>query len=297
MSFSQHVKTELCSVKLNCKNCKFALIYGMLLTSRTCTATAVSIHTENKSVANIFAQTIVELTGAIVTINCPDLRKRKIHPSYTVTVDSGVADVFAVFGGNKFDRRLVKKDCCKAAFLRGAFLTCATVVDPQKEYHLAFLLHDEDLCYTLFEFLEEHELEFSVTTHGKGILLYTKESQQIEDTLTALGAVKASMDLMNCKIEKELRNNVNRRTNCETANISKTVDASIVQIECINRISATIGLDQLPAELKEIAVLRQTYPELSLSELCAILDNKISRSGLNHRLKKICSIANTLGGE
>lgn len=209
---------------------------------------------------------------------------------------------------------LVKR-CCKIAYLRNAYLTFGTIINPIKEYHLEFHLPSKELSDDILSVLESVGLQFKTAARGKAFILYIKGSQQIEDTLTCFGAVKASMELMNIKIEKELRNNVNRKTNCETANIDKTINAAFYQIQQIEHIIRVKGLDYLPIDLKQIAVLRLENPDASLSELCQIFgenhikticingkditdgNNKvaaISRSGINHRLKKICLIADEL---
>lgn len=202
--------------------------------------------------------------------------------------------------------------CCKIAYLRNAFLTFGTIINPMKEYHLEFHLPTKKLSDDILSVLESVGLQFKTVKRGKAFILYIKESQQIEDTLTCFGAIKASMELMNIKIEKELRNNVNRKTNCETANIDKTVNAAFYQTQQIEHIIEKKGLDYLPIDLKQIAILRLENPDASLSELCQIFNDEkiktisinsaditdgisrvstISRSGINHRLKKICLIA------
>ena len=137
-------------------------------------------------------------------------------------------------------------------------------------------------------------MEFKKTMRNKNFILYIKESNQIEDMLTYLGAVKSSIGLMNLKIEKELRNQVNRVTNCETANIGKTVNASMEQIEKITMIREKVGFEALPVELQDVAIMRLMNPEASLRELCLLCGNTISRSGINHRLKKIMEFSDNL---
>lgn len=302
MTFSKQVKNEISTVKMQCKDCKLALAYGMFLASKTSSENQIIITTESLSVAELIMGILVDTCCAIVSLKRPNLKERTSRPFYTVSIDNASDfhnfshQIFNsdVISREKINNTLLKKCCCLLAFLRGIYLTSGIIVDPLKEYHLEFSFKSEDLCYSISDMLYDLELEFKVSKRGNNYILYSKESNQIEDTLTMLGAVKASMDLMNYKIEKGLRNSVNRRTNCETANISKTVDASIHQLKCIELIKKQVGLDSLPIELKEIANLRHDNPEASLSELCELLDNKISRSGVNHRLKKICAIAKNI---
>lgn len=299
MTYSQQVKTEICNVKFVCKNCQRAFIYAMLLFSKTVSNELIILHTESKAVADNFANGIASLTDTIVTIHSPNIRERAKRPMYVVTIENkqDVLKIVKSFGLSDKDDinfSFVNSNCCKLSFLRGAYLTCGAMISPEKEYHLEFSLMNENLSFQLMDMLYEYELDFKLAARNKGYILYIKESQQLEDTLTCLGAGKASMELMNLKIEKELRNKVNRVTNCETANIGKTVNAAMGQIEKIEKIKNIKGLDFLTAELREVATLRIENPDSSLSELCSISQSKISRSGLNHRLKRLCNIADGL---
>ena len=190
--------------------------------------------------------------------------------------------------------RLFKRDCCVQAFVRGAFLACGSVTDPNKEYHLEFSVPSLSLAEGLLSLLQEHGIPIKLASR-KGIrLLYLKESEPIEDLLTYMGAVNNSLELMNVKIYKDVRNKVNRVTNCETANIEKTVNAAAGQVEAIRLIEQTLGLDELPEDLREVAGLRLENPDMSLRELCQSLVEPISRSGVNHRLKRLMAIADEI---
>ncbi|MEG0894749.1 MAG: DNA-binding protein WhiA [Oscillospiraceae bacterium] len=185
-------------------------------------------------------------------------------------------------------------ECCKISYLRGVFIKFGSIANPQREYHLEICIDDENEANYIGNLFYEFDIDFKLTVRGKSFVLYLKDSRQIEDTLAVLGAVKASMEIMNLKIEKEIRNQANRATNCETANIDKAVNASLNQIEKINLIINKKGLEFLSDELKEIALLRLDNPDASLKDLCEINQNKLSKSGINHRLKKICDIADNL---
>lgn len=300
-SFSQRVKNELCTAKLPCKGCEQALLYGMLLFSRSMPEHGVSFNTENRASAELFTRAVIDLTGSIVTVTEPDLRNRTTRPIYSVTLedDRDAAKIASLFFLTERENRwihpeLFRKGCCEIAFLRGAYLACGTMINPEKEYHLEFDVGEESLCLELQELLERYGLEFRHTLRVRRHVLYIKESEQLEDTLARLGAVRASMELMNLKMEKELRNQVNRVTNCETANIGKTVSASMEQIRKIRRIQEKMGFDALPPPLKDAAILRIENPELSLRELCELGGDQLTRSGLNHRLQKLCEIADKL---
>lgn len=302
MSYSQDTKAELCNAKLNCKHCQKAMLYGMLLMCKGVNSQAISVYTESKQVCDFLSFGIVEYTASIVTVVTPDIRVRNKRPLYTINVEDrtdieNIIECFFKDGqANKqhINDDLFFNECCAIAFLRGVFCICGTIINPQKEYHLEFCTSNKTICEELIYILSSFDLDFKMTTRGKNYIAYIKESQQIEDTLTCLGASKASIGLMNLKIEKELRNKVNRRTNCETANIEKTVNASYTQIQKIKLIQEKNEFDNLPIELKEVALLRLENPDSSLSELCKLANNNISRSGLNHRLKRLCNYADEL---
>lgn len=171
------------------------------------------------------------------------------------------------------------------AFLSGAFLACGAVSDPEKGYRAEFAAPEKTLMDDLSEFLSRLLSLPKMTTRRNDYVLYYKESEHIEDLLTCIGAPKSSMKLMEVKIVKGLRNQVNRATNCETANISKTVDAAVAQIAAIRRIEETRGLEALDETLRDLAVLRREHPEMSLRELGETMS--LSRSAVDRRLRRI----------
>ena len=293
LSYSQDLKNELCRRTPHCGSCPEALLYGMLLFSRA--AREALFVSENRRAAALFAQTAAELTGAIVTVRDPETASRR--PAYTVWLedDSCQEELLGRFllEGERDSIRpeLLRRECCAMSFLRGAYLACGTMSDPQGEYHLEFGVPDTSLGEELLEVLELYELDFRQSSRGRNPIVYTKESNQIEDFLARIGAPKAAMELMNLKIEKELRNKVNRVTNCETANISKTVNASMEQIRRIRSLQESGELERLPAPLREAALLRLENPDASLRELCELAGGTVSRSGLNHRLRRVMELA------
>lgn len=301
MSYSSRAKTELCEAKLRCKACSCALLYGMLLFNRNFTANGISLFTESRATAALFMKELVEQTGVIVTMTQPSLRERNQRPLYSVVVEdegeaASVCRAFFLDDASDLSIRqeLLANDCCRIAFLRGVWLVCGTMSNPEKEYHFEFSVSGEERREELLFLLEEMGMDFRVAARGKGYVLYIKESEQLEDTLARLGAVRLSLDLMNLKMEKDLRNQVNRVTNCETANLSKTINAALLQIEKITALKETSGFKSLPPQLREAAELRLAHPDASLRELCELSDGKLSRSGLNHRLKKLCELADQL---
>ncbi|MCL2089485.1 MAG: DNA-binding protein WhiA [Oscillospiraceae bacterium] len=201
----------------------------------------------------------------------------------------------AFLSQNDFHGDIPIRDCCLSSFFRGAFIACGNISDPEREYHLEFKASSQRSAEEFADLMSESGFGFKTVKRMDRYAVYIKESEQIEDILTMIGAVKSSMDLMETKIVKDVRNNINRKTNCETANIGRTVDAAAKQVENIKLISRRMGLECLPERLRTAARLRLDNPEASLNELAALPQNNLSKSGLYHRLNKISQIAGGLG--
>ena len=299
MSFSGDVKRELAHIPPVCENCKKALLYGLFLMNRISRANLTLMHTEHKPVADCYINLLTELTGAIVTMFISDYTGPKKKQSYTVGLENkeDIERLCLYFGINpenpvrRLDREYLKRDCCVHSFLRGVYMACGSVTNPEKEYHLELAVGDTNLAEDIVLLAENCGISFRKTSRKGSIILYLKESEPIEDMLTLMGAVNSTLELMNVKIYKDVRNKVNRVTNCETANIEKTINAAATQVEQIRLIQTTVGLDNLPEDLKEVAILRLENPDMSLRELCMTLSEPISRSGVNHRLKRLAAIA------
>lgn len=298
MSFSADVKKELAAAKNGCSFCLGASLYGMLLYGRCVQEDKISFSTESDDAAELFAAQVIAMTGTLLTIHEPDSGKR---PFFMVTVEDvrsvrRLLDQFEwpVSEKEPVNRRFLPNPCCMESFLRGVYLACGSMSDPQKEYHLEFRAPNETFAQVLLSLLSENGLHFKVTSRAGQFVVYAKDSEQIEDTLTRLGAVHSAMTLMNLKIEKEMRNQVNRVTNCETANIEKTVNAAFAQVQKIKYIKDTVGFDSLPIPLQEAALLRLANPNATLSELCRLSGGAVSRSGMNHRLSRLSKIADEL---
>lgn len=189
---------------------------------------------------------------------------------------------------------LIQSDAEKKAFLRGLFLACGSITDPNKSYHFELVLTSEEDAKEAVEQLAFFHLDAHYVLRKKSYVVYLKELSQIADALNVCGAYVSQMELMNISILKEMRNNVNRRVNCETANLNKTVEAAVRQIQAIEKIESTIGIENLKSNLQEIARLRIQYPDMSLTDLGGLLDPPVGKSGINHRLRKICEIAEEL---
>lgn len=191
--------------------------------------------------------------------------------------------------------KLLKKKCCKRAFLRGAFLASGSISDPQKSYHFEIVCQEEAQAELLQQLYREFELDAKIVLRKKYYIVYLKEGSQIVDALSVMGAYVALMNLENVRIIKEMRGSVNRIVNCETANINKVVGAACRQVEDIRYIQSKMNLDELPPALEEMARIRLEYPDSSLKELGELCDPPVGKSGVNHRLRKLSEIAKNLG--
>jgi cell division protein WhiA len=192
---------------------------------------------------------------------------------------------------------LLENDECKKAYIRGSFLGGGSVSNPEKTYHLEFVTHNESYAEELSKLINSYAISSKVIQRKGSYIVYIKEGEQIVDLLNIIGAHSSLLELENVRIMKEMRNNVNRLVNCETANLSKTVNAAIRQVESIKLIQEEIGLQRLPKNLRDIAELRLVYPDESLKELGEMLSPPVGKSGVNHRLRRIEKIAEELRKE
>lgn len=298
MSFSSEIKKELCDIRELPENEAAAMLYGMFYAGRLVNGKPV-IRTENNDLIAA-ARSLAETVFAGERVEVTRLVKNG-GSLYTFGVKSRrVSERFGDF--SSVNTTVVPgNDADGGAFLRGVFVSCGSVTDPKKEYHLEMVLPEKARIEPLKGFITEHGIKIKSTVRNKNEVLYAKTSEVIEDFLTYIGAGIHALEIMQVKIEKDLRNRANRSVNCDSANLDKTVAASEKSRRDIEFIIEKAGPDFLSAELRETALLRLENPESSLSELCAILsegkERPISRSGLNHRLKKISGIAEDLKNE
>ena len=199
------------------------------------------------------------------------------------------------------DMLVVQQSCCKRAYIRGAFLASGSISDPEKGYHFEIVYPDERKAQQLQTIIRSFSVYAKIVQRKKSYVVYVKEGAQIVDMLAVMEANVALMDLENIRILKEMRNSVNRKVNCETANINKTVNAAVKQMEDIKLIQQVMGFEQLSDGLAQIAELRMQYPEATLKELGMMLSPQVGKSGVNHRLRKLSALADELrekqGGE
>ena len=290
------VKNELVKKEYEQACCKKALLYGLCIFGKSFSASAVSLQTENESVASLYKRLIKELFNIKA-----DIKKSPKGRSFTVSVceKNDCKKLLKYFGHDGIGSIRINHnnfDCedCSRAFAAGAFLSCGTISDPKKDYHLEFTMPYFNLSKSLFTLLDEMELNPKYTNRKGYNVVYFKESESIESCLYIMGASDAMFEMMNIKIVKDFRNKANRQANCETANINKMVNAVAVQLQAIEKIKSRKGLEFLPQNLQEVAKLRYDNPDLSLAELAQMCNPPMSRSGINHRLKRIIDISKEL---
>ncbi len=311
MSFSGEVKEELSRQFHKSRHCQIAEIAAILSfvgkSEEIQGKKTLRVYTENISLARKYFLLMRKTFHANVSIAVRQnvyLHKSRIFV-ISLTVPEEIRRVLlSVKWQNEkgedirtlglVNRILVQNSCCRRAFIRGAFLSAGSMSDPEKSYHFEVVCNGQQRAAQLQEIINSFGMDAKIVQRKKSHVVYLKEGSQIVDMLNVMEAHVALMNLENVRILKEMRNSVNRQVNCETANINKTVSAAVKQIEDINYIQSVRGLDSLSDSLKEIALLRLAYPEAALKELGTYLNPPVGKSGVNHRLRKLCEIAEDL---
>lgn len=302
MSFSTETKREICQKLSTRTPLQYSELYAMLLLGKEFTSRSIIFKTENEDTFSHFVFLLSRLFKAKCEVVAPMKGESGRNRTFTVTVTSSekCRRIFEYYGHEDRDINLrvnranIDDEEEQRAFIRGAFLACGSVTDPEKAYHLEFAVSHRNLCMDICRLIDEIQdcdIHVKTLTRGGSYIGYIKDSEQITDLLTYMGAVVASMNVMGTKALKQVRNTANRRANSEIANLQKTASASANQIKAINKLKKNGTYNLLPEELKVVAQLRYDYPELTLRELGAKLDPPISRSGVNHRLEKIIRLA------
>ena len=295
-SFSLRAKSELCRIPVQRPCCSRAESYGVLLYCNTFTTREVRIITENPEFAarlprlfhkafGIRFDRVPEDTGGgklIFQITDEDKLHRILDTlGYDVTKALALHVNFA----------MLEDDCCRAAFLRGAFLAGGSVTDPEKRYHLELSTSHVQASREVSTILEEMGFLPRAVMRGANAVIYFKQSEHIEDILTTIGSPASATEIMAAKVDKEIRNDANRATNCDIANLNKTLDAVAQQTEAIEKLVDRGQLKMLPEKLQETVQMRLANPEMSLAQLANMFDPPISKSCLNHRMRKIMEVA------
>lgn len=290
MSFTKQIKEQISALQNPCDFCDIAELSAMIRICTTYQLGEVMISTENENVANRFIYLFERVFSKKIEFsNKSGVLKYKPDLDFFM---SDIAQRLLLFEGKKDE--IARDDCCKIAYIRGSFLGGGSVSNPSSRYHLEFDTKYEGYAKILCDILEDVGIN-AKTTYRKGrFIVYIKEYEKIADLLGLLGAVNAAMELYNATIEKDLRNNANRRANCEVANIEKVTKTASIQIKAIKKIQANAQFEKMPEVLREMAILRMENPECSLSELGEMVSPKIGKSGVNHRIKRIMEIAEKL---
>ena len=299
-SFSYKAKAELCRTAVQRLCCARAECYGVLLYCNTFTMQEVRIITENPE----FAARLPRLFHRAFNVKFDRLPTEEAPGSkliFQITDPEKLRRIMDTLG---YDPRqslvlhvnfaMLEEDCCRMSFLRGAFLAGGSVTDPEKRYHLELSTSHVQASREVSALLQEMGFLPRSVMRGGSAVIYFKQSEHIEDLLTTLGAPVAATEIMTAKVDKEIRNGANRAMNCDMANVNKTLDAVAAQQEAIEKLENAGQLEKLPEKIQETARLRMQNPELPLAQLAALFDPPISKSCLNHRIRKIMEEARKL---
>lgn len=295
------MRKEICA-SVNDKEKRFACLYGMTLFSRTITDGHICFQSESRTASELFGNLCEDVFGGDVKYSRQESIRKNGSVLYVFDI-KGLDNVGRLLNAYRInpEKRSINSEIIATSslgvFAAGIFLACGSVNDPAKEYHLEFAVPDEILADDLLALLGDIGVNAKKVMRRGQYVVYIKESESIEDTLTFIGAQQCTLELMNVKIFKDVRNKANRLANCDSANIDKVVNAAIRQIDDINLIDRTIGLESLSDELREVAELRLSNTDMSLQEIGDSLENPISRSGVNHRFKKLAKIAGEIRSE
>ncbi len=297
VSFSSSAKAEICRSVPQKRCCALAECFGILLFCNCFSGDGIRIITESREFAQILPRLFKKAFGIDFDTAPDDNAFGKLN--FQISNTDKLAQIMEAYGFNPKDTlslhinlSVIEDDCCKSAFLRGAFLAGGSVTNPGKAYHLEFTTTHQSVSREAYTLMQE-VLGFypKSAQRSGGQVLYLKQSDMISDCLTYLGAPLAAMGIMEARLEKELNNKVNRRCNCDDANTSKVVEAAQEQLASIRILQEMGILKSLPAKLQQAAAARQDNPEASLTELAAMMEPPISKPAMNHRLKRLVEMA------
>lgn len=296
MSFSSNVKRELCRPPLGKHCCAVAEAFGVLLFANTFTPSLIKIVTECEDLSARLPKLFKRAFGfGFDSESTPTPGGKR---TFLIEDPDKLSHVYQAFGFSLESQLtlhvnfgILEDPCCQVSFLRGAFLAGGSVTDPAKRYHLELTTSHQKAGRETEVLLLELGFRPKTAARNGSYVLYFKHSNTIEDLLTTMGAPVCAMALMEAKVEKELRNGVNRRVNCDTANLTKVVDAAQDQIAAIKKLEARGELDTLSDKLRSAAALRANNPEATLAELAQLSDPPVSKSAMNHRMRKLMELA------
>ena len=297
ISFAASAKAEICRTLPQKQCCALAQCFGILLFCNCCTADSIKVITESRD----FAYVLPKLFKKAFDISFDSYPSLEAPGKlvFQITEAEKIQNIMDAFDIDILDTLslhvnfpVVEEDCCKAAFLRGAFLAGGSVTDPSKGYHMEITTTHQSVARETGLLIRE-VMSFSSKTARRsgGTVLYLKQSEQISDFLTFLGAPVAAMGIMETRLEKELNNKVNRRCNCDDANLSKVVEAAMEQISAIRILKEAGILEHLPVKLQMAATAREKNPEAALTELAGMMDPPITKPAMNNRMKRLVQLA------
>ncbi|MDO5548921.1 MAG: DNA-binding protein WhiA [Eubacteriales bacterium] len=301
LSFSAKTKQELCRVSVASPCCAVAEAYGFLLFANLFSGSEIRLVTSSEEIAKrlppLFARAFE------IDIRKTETEQGKRH-TFHITDRAQLDRIFHVLGydwprgaGCHLHRNVIEEDCCRASFLRGVFLTSGTVAGPEKKTHLELSTTHQALSREVMSLMLDMDMSPKIGTRKSLALLYFKDTESVEDFLTLIGAPLAAMAIMEGKVEKQLRNSINRTVNCEAANVIKASSAAAKQVMAIRQAMESGGEDVFPESMRETVRLRLEYPAASLNELAAQFDPPLSKPGLSYRLRRIVALAEQVNGQ
>ena len=295
MSFSSEAKAELSQIRLDRKCCTLAECYGVLLYCNTFSSSEIKIITASPDFALRLPKLFRKAFNFGFDVQPSEEGSGK--KSFIIRDKEKIEKIFESFGAeagatlsHHINLGVLEEECCRTAFVRGAFFAGGSVTDPEKRYHLELATAHHSVSRELFSILLDLGFSPKETQRAGNLLLYFKQADAIADFFTTIGASTTAMNIMTAKVEKEMRNAITRQINCDSANTDKTVAASRAQLDAIKSYIRVFGLEALPDTLRDAALLRITNPEASLSELAQLSYPPVTKSCLSHRLKKIMSL-------
>ena len=298
MSFSAEVKKEL-TQNISSACCYKAEAFGMLLYGRAFGITEISLMTEFKEVAERYASSVRDLTG--VTPFIEETKAGNFKISIPEKEDRLKILQFFGYTGKELALRVnlsnleqTNEDCCSKAFLRGAFLVCGSITDPEKDYHIEFTVTKAKLCDDLMQIIGDTGLKAKKIIRNNSFVLYSKEAESIEDFIGTMGAGNAFMHIVKTRAMKDIKNQINRRSNFESANMSRSIEAGLKQVALIEEILQKIKLEDMTDDLSALCRLRLDNPDSSLDELGKMMKPALSRSAVSRRFKKLEKILQEL---
>jgi len=315
MSFSSTTKNELSRIQFNEDCCALAELAALVRMNGTIQIMGMKkinlkFTTENAAIARRIFSILKTIYNTDVEVMVRRNRQLKKNNNYLIVVNDKevskkiLEDVGFINNDNasffnpqyKIPSNIISKRCCRRSYVRGAFLGGGSISNPEKTYHLEFVTNNEEHAKDLSDIINSFELHSKIVIRKDNYVVYIKEGEQIVDLLNIIGAHQALLKLEDIRVLKDVRNNINRIVNCETANLGKTIDASMRQIEQIELIKQKMGLNKLPTNLREIAEIRLENPDASLKEIGTMLNPAIGKSGVNHRFRKLEELAEELRG-